>query len=242
MHVQQDIECIVEHLTESLRRFESAPITTLEGEWHFTAQIKMALGKAEEYYDKLDDSAAYLAAIVLNPKYKWDYIESQWATQKDWLKKGKHAVAGLWAAYAKQPILEAISSPRKPTKSNHEPSKMELYRTKGLQKAKGHPASRAVQDEYSLYCHQLPIDSCDNPLQWWRTTGFEMYPHLTKMAIDLLSIPAMSDEPERVFSRLGLMITKRRNHLHYDTIQASQCLYSWDSAEIINLRAPPVTV
>jgi hypothetical protein len=33
------------------------------------------------------------------------------------------------------------------------------------------------------------------------------------MAIDILSIPAMSDEPERIFSRLGLMITKRRNHL-----------------------------
>jgi hypothetical protein len=60
------------------------------------------------------------------------------------------------------------------------------------------------------------------------------------MAIDILSIPAMSDEPERLFSRLGLMITKRRNQLHHDTIQASQCLYLWDDAGIVNLRQPPI--
>ncbi len=92
LHVQQDIDCIVEHLTESLRRYESAPITKLRGEWHFTAQIKIALSKAEDYYTKLDDSAAYLAAIVLHPKYKWDYIESQWSARRDWAEQGKCAV------------------------------------------------------------------------------------------------------------------------------------------------------
>jgi len=56
------------------------------------------------------------------------------------------------------------------------------------------------------------------------------------MAIDLLSIPAMSDEPERIFSRLGQMVTKRRNHLEQSTIQATLCLYSWDKNKIIDLR------
>jgi hypothetical protein len=44
----------------------------------------------------------------------------------------------------------------------------------------------------------------------------------------------MSAEPERVFSRLGLMITDRRNH-QQPTIQATQCLYSWDKAGIISI-------
>jgi hypothetical protein len=46
----------------------------------------------------------------------------------------------------------------------------------------------------------------------------------------------MSNKLERVFSRLGLMVTKQQNHLHQSTIQASQCLYSWDIAGIINLE------
>src|SRR5205807_2159507 len=61
------------------------------------------------------------------------------------------------------------------------------------------------------------------------------------MAFDMLSIPAISDEPERVFSRLGLMITKRRNHLKQSTIQAAQCLHSWDKAKIINIRKTTIS-
>jgi hypothetical protein len=57
----------------------------------------------------------------------------------------------------------------------------------------------------------------------------------------MLSIPAISDEPERVFSRLGLMITKRRNHLEQSTIQAAQCLHSWDKTKIIDIRKTAVS-
>lgn len=48
------------------------------------------------------------------------------------------------------------------------------------------------------------------------------------MALDLLSIPAMSSEPERIFSLAGLMVTDRRNRLHTDIIQATQCIRSWE--------------
>jgi hypothetical protein len=114
IHVQMDIECIVEELTEALQQYGSALTSPLVGEWHFSAQIKLALDKAEEYYDKLDDSTAYLAAIILHPKYKWDYVESQWAKKKEWIDRGKGAVADLWlSTYAEAPLSEAISSPEK---------------------------------------------------------------------------------------------------------------------------------
>jgi hypothetical protein len=242
IHVQQDIECIVEDFTQALKDYGTAPNTTLESEWHFSKQIQIALDKAQDYYARLDDSSAYLAAVVLHPKYKWEYLEAQWATKKSWLADGRAAVTKLWLTYAQQPISEAISSPNKLNKSGRELNKMQAYRAKSFEKAKSRPPTRAVRDEYSLYCHQMPDITCEHPLQWWSTTGFKTYPHLARMAIDILSIPAMSDEPERVFSRLGLMVTKRRNHLHQNTIQASQCLYSWDSAGIINLRDPPPTV
>jgi len=47
------------------------------------------------------------------------------------------------------------------------------------------------------------------------------------MAIDILSIPAMSADPERLFSGAKITITDRRNRLGIRTIQALECLKSW---------------
>ena len=42
-----------------------------------------------------------------------------------------------------------------------------------------------------------------------------------------MSIPAMSDEPERVFSSAKLLISNVRNRLGDDIIEASEFLKSW---------------
>ncbi|ODQ76865.1 hypothetical protein LIPSTDRAFT_67870 [Lipomyces starkeyi NRRL Y-11557] len=47
------------------------------------------------------------------------------------------------------------------------------------------------------------------------------------MALDVLSIPAMSAEPERLFSSAKITITDRRNRLGIETIEAIECLKSW---------------
>lgn len=47
------------------------------------------------------------------------------------------------------------------------------------------------------------------------------------MAVDILSIPAMSAEPERLFSGAKIRITDRRNRLGSDVIEALECLKSW---------------
>jgi hypothetical protein len=47
------------------------------------------------------------------------------------------------------------------------------------------------------------------------------------MAVDILSIAAMSADPERLFSGAKITITDRRNRLGIRTIQALECLKSW---------------
>ncbi len=47
------------------------------------------------------------------------------------------------------------------------------------------------------------------------------------MALDLLSIPAMSSDPERLFSRAKITVTDRRNKLRIEVIQALKCIKSW---------------
>ena len=47
------------------------------------------------------------------------------------------------------------------------------------------------------------------------------------MALDILLIPAMSAEPERLFSGAKITITDRRNRLGIESIEAIECLKSW---------------
>jgi hypothetical protein len=53
------------------------------------------------------------------------------------------------------------------------------------------------------------------------------FPNLAKMALNLLSIPSMAADAERLFSSAGYMINDRRNSLQIDTIEALECLKSW---------------
>jgi hypothetical protein len=84
------------------------------------------------------------------------------------------------------------------------------------------------------YC-ALPIDNdTKDPLQWWiaHKAGF---PVLSRLAFDLLSIPAMSSECERAFSKAGYMVTGRRNGVEADIIEATEMLRSWVKAGVVSM-------
>lgn len=59
------------------------------------------------------------------------------------------------------------------------------------------------QDEFDNYIGENPImlDSNTTAIQWWcQPIQRGRYPRLSQLAIEVLSIPGMSDKPERVFS------------------------------------------
>ncbi len=47
------------------------------------------------------------------------------------------------------------------------------------------------------------------------------------MALDILSIPTMSADPERLFSGAKITVSDRRNRLGIYTLEALECLKSW---------------
>ncbi|KAM4058340.1 DDE superfamily endonuclease [Hirsutella rhossiliensis] len=92
------------------------------------------------------------------------------------------------------------------------------WRNKHLQPA-------LITDEYERYCKSERVYGFTSALAWWlEETQQKNYPYLSKMAVDILSIPAMSAEPERLFSGAKITITDRRNRLGSDVIQALECL------------------
>ena len=53
------------------------------------------------------------------------------------------------------------------------------------------------------------------------------YPKLHRMALDMLSIPAMPSECERLFSATKVTITDRRNRMGIELVEAHECLKYW---------------
>ena len=73
------------------------------------------------------------------------------------------------------------------------------------------------------------LKKTQNQFIWWKHSEFT---ELAPMAYDILSIPAMSAETERVFSGTKLTISPTRNRLGEDIIEATECLNRWYKAGI----------
>jgi hypothetical protein len=88
-----------------------------------------------------------------------------------------------------------------------------------------------VVDEYDRYLSTLTELYITNPFLFWQSQGV-MFPKLSSMALDNLSIPPMSAGVEGLLSQCNIMLTDRRNRLQIDSLQAVQCRKSWDGLEI----------
>jgi hypothetical protein len=82
------------------------------------------------------------------------------------------------------------------------------------------------QDETKRFFESTTEDYKVEPDKWWLINR-ESYQNLSRMAFDLLAIPATSVPSEEVFSKAGDLITKRRNRLNKKTIRILMLLESW---------------
>ena len=65
-------------------------------------------------------------------------------------------------------------------------------------------------------------------INWWlEPTQQRTHSRLGKMAIDVLSAPAMSAESERVFSMARRTVTFDRTSLNSEVIEHTKCHKSW---------------
>jgi hypothetical protein len=88
----------------------------------------------------------------------------------------------------------------------------------------------AFSDEFDHFIHAAPVTLPDSSsaLDWWLIEANRAaYPSLSVMAIDILSIPPMSAEPERIFSGARRTITWSRFRLGAGNIERMECLKSW---------------
>lgn len=94
----------------------------------------------------------------------------------------------------------------------------------------GDDDSTDTPDELSAYLRE-PRETHleEEKLQDWWIVSKERRPRLFCMAMDLLSIPPMSSENERSFSRAKLVITSQRHRLNHSTVNKLLCLKAWNA-------------
>jgi hypothetical protein len=65
-----------------------------------------------------------------------------------------------------------------------------------------------------------------SPIPYW-VAKKNVWPQLAAMALDIFSVPAMSDEPEQIFSQTGHILAPRRRSLTSKSMEQLMCMRSW---------------
>lgn len=186
--------------------------------------------KLLKYWNKTERSPAYIAAIVLDPTVKWEHFNT-W--DPEWQSNMKAAMKDFWESkYRSSTGLGSYSSTTQSPPILESDNKYLKWRQKqkGLQTLV-QSQTTAVRDEYDRYINIEPLvleEENATALDYWvRSLQRTRLPLLSKMAIDIHSIPAMSSEPERVFSGAKHTVSDQRNSLKAETIELLECLKSW---------------
>jgi hypothetical protein len=190
---------------------------------HFSTALNAGWQKLEFYYNKSDVTPIHRAAVLLHPRMKWRWFERYWAFKPDWIEDARAAIRELWLQYKDLPLQadDAIATAADSTLLQDEWSTDYCEDMDQLQQYE--------QEAYPQYPQTF-----DSPMDYWIGKR-KLWPQLARMALDIYSTPAMSDEPERVFSTAGHVLTPSRRCLTSDAMQWLLCLRSWQNSEIITL-------
>ena len=177
----------------------------------------------DKYYNLTDQVPnIYFTASVLNPTLRLQWFEDRWTTSslKSTLNKHKKTLFTNWKRdYSTRSMTVTPSNPLK---------------RKFLDTFLGY-GDQAKVDELTAYLRDPITRVRDEPLnlfKWWDDHKAQ-YPTLSQMAFDILSIPGMSADCERVFSGAGALVTNRKKRMQEDIIEAIECLRSWWRQQLI---------
>ncbi|KAH7462351.1 hypothetical protein FOMA001_g18650 [Fusarium oxysporum f. sp. matthiolae] len=200
-------------------------IASMEGQERASirASINAAWIKLNEYYTLLGRSPLFAASIVLNPDLGLRWLETNWTSpeQLQWLRDAKDGIKAYferWYSKNDDDASESISATSSLT-PGPEQSRFEQW-VKSRQ-----PKLSVTGSELERY-YRLEPEQVDNPVLWWIDHS-NAFPRLSRFALDVLAIPAMSTDCERAFSLAKLTVSSQRHSLLGSSIESIQLLKNW---------------
>ncbi|EJP61509.1 transposase-like protein [Beauveria bassiana ARSEF 2860] len=190
---------------------------------HFRTNINLAWAKLNKYYSTIDQSPAYYAATVLHPAIRWDFLRRAYRERPEWIEKAQQLLSDIWQEYKIKRAKEAEEAVD--TFSSY----LDSFKSTAMEISR-----ESTGDELDRWLHLAdPVEKDCDPFLYWFNKRFD-YPRLTRMAIDILSVPPMAAECERVFSSCGNMVSAKRCRLQAETIAITQTVRSWLRAGLLD--------
>jgi hypothetical protein len=199
----------------------------------FASRIKKGWEVFDKYYSRTDATPLYTTAFILHPSRRTQYIAANWPAKS--AKSNLKKVEQLWESYREKALVSSLSTPY--DKVQREPQEeKELDAFDRIAQDLGKYIRPGSEDEYQDYINQAPYDIGKlTALAWWsQEPQRKRWPRLSLMALDILSIPAMSDEAERVFSGARRTISWDRAQMEPPTIEKVECLKHWKRSRILD--------
>ncbi|EDR00881.1 uncharacterized protein LACBIDRAFT_312828 [Laccaria bicolor S238N-H82] len=202
----------------------------------FTEALAAAAEKIEEYYEKTSTSHAYTLVMLLDPEKKMDYFKKHWSEelQKEVIESAEE-IERYYEIHGKG------TSPPVPTQTSSQKKLSKLLDELSDSDDEGPtvpPAGASSADsqkpwlrEFRLYLDATHrVSDGTSLIKWWGMHASD-FPVWASLARDYLAIMASSVSSERAFSSAGITISKRRNRLKGDIVEALQflkCLFRKD--------------
>jgi hAT family C-terminal dimerisation region len=172
----------------------------------------------------------YAAAVLLDPTKREAYAQKNW--EDDYVCRALEFAQQIWAdKYENLPVFDSekdhsASGGQRTRRGN---PRIPTVLDKMLEKVNVQRGSTDADDLSSFTKAGAINIHGQSPIEWWcRKEQRLAYPRLHRMAIDILvSIPPMSDEPERVFSGARRTISWDRHNLSSTNVEMIESLASW---------------
>ncbi|SJL18439.1 uncharacterized protein ARMOST_22028 [Armillaria ostoyae] len=201
--------------------FATASIQNTQLSAPMRASLLVAKKTLNRYYSMTDKSDLYRIAMILHPRYKLDYfVEANW--EPGWIADACRVLCEEFDRKYKHLMDDVVVMEDEKDTNAQSLQSDNIFDNLNSLKA---PKRADVRDDLDRYL-STDTELTDNPLMWWKEKQ-SMYPCLSRMALDYLSIPATSVDVERTFSRGHLLISHIRNKLTAQTSRALMCLGQW---------------
>jgi hypothetical protein len=159
-----------------LKHFEDLQVQAQRGDFNdhpgIQSSITLAWNKTAEYYKKTDASVAWMAAVVLHPRFKWKYFDDNWkGNQVPFVRAGKANLKRLWESkYKTDDVIRVERSP--------EPSRQASFIENILDSiapssTANTPRPTARYDQLHWYLQEGPVRHM-GVIEYWRSKELEM--------------------------------------------------------------------
>jgi hypothetical protein len=168
---------------------------------HLATCIDHAHALFSKYYELTDKTEAYIVAMVLDPRQKYRYFQHHWnEVHHEGVYQKTEAMYKEFRIDDVAATLSSMMDSQQSNKRRREDDDFDII-------AHRFGKEDVTLDELERYLNSSKVTLSTQEanmsfdiIAWWKANEM-MYPTLARMAFELYSIPSMSAEVERVFSR-----------------------------------------